>query len=107
MTGQNYEVLSPWAEVDPVPLKGLAPRLTDLNGKTIGLFANHKVAGALVQDVVEKRLKERFPKVIISRYKVTLHDSATLTTEGGTETEKPRFDAWLKGVDAVINAVGD
>ena len=26
-----YEVLSPWAEADPIPLKGLAPRLDKLD----------------------------------------------------------------------------
>ena len=38
MNGQ-YEVLNPWAEVDPIPLKGIAPRVADLTGKTMGLFA--------------------------------------------------------------------
>ena len=58
MNGQ-YEVLSPWAEVDPVQLRGISPRVTDLGGKTIGLFINHKGAAPPIQAVVEAKLKER------------------------------------------------
>ncbi len=36
----NYEVLSPWAEADPVTPKGLkAPRLDSLEGKKIAINA--------------------------------------------------------------------
>ena len=45
MSGDDalFEVLSPWAEADPVPMEGLtAERLTDLNGKKVGLFCNIK-----------------------------------------------------------------
>ena len=40
----QYAVLNPWAEVDPVPLKGISPRLTGLEGKKIGIFQNFKQA---------------------------------------------------------------
>ena len=40
----QYEVLSPWAEVDPIPLRGISPRVDTLAGKKIGLFANFKRA---------------------------------------------------------------
>jgi hypothetical protein len=36
----QYEVLNPWAEVDPVPLKHITPRLDSLSTKTIGLYCN-------------------------------------------------------------------
>ena len=36
----SYEVLSPWAEADPIPIKGLAPRLDKIDGKKIGLPKN-------------------------------------------------------------------
>ena len=42
--GSVYEVLSPWAEADPVPLSGISPRLEDMTGKKIGLFCNSKRA---------------------------------------------------------------
>jgi len=97
-----YEVLSPWAEVDPIPLRGISPRLDSLSGKKIGLFANFKRAARPIQAEVERRLKERFPDIEIS-----LFDSR-LPNVDETETEnKEKFTAWAKEMDAVIAAVGD
>lgn len=44
MTQQTFDVMSPWAETDPQPLQGISPRLSELHGKRIGLFANYKRA---------------------------------------------------------------
>jgi hypothetical protein len=64
-----YEVLNPWAEADPVPMKGLtAPRLDDMAGKKIGLYRNDKRAAGPVLTAIEKKLKERFPTSQISWY---------------------------------------
>ena len=94
-TSGKYEVLSPWADADPVPSKGLtAPRISDLAGKKIGLYCNDKRAARPVLTVLEKKLKEKFPVSQISWY----------TSQ---KTNVPEFDDWLKGVDAVIAAVGD
>ena len=63
MTDKNgsYEVLNPWADADPIPLKGLtAPRVTDRVGKKIGLFVNDKRAALPIRTVLERKLKERF-----------------------------------------------
>ena len=57
----QYEVLSPWAEIDPIPLRGISPRLIDLTGKKIGLFCNYKRAARPILTVVEQKLKEKFP----------------------------------------------
>jgi len=38
----QFEVLSPWADVDPIPLRGISPRLSSLAGKKIGIFVNPK-----------------------------------------------------------------
>lgn len=98
----QYEVLSPWADVDPLPPRGLQPRLKDLSGKKIGLFANFKRASRPMLAVVEKRLKERYPNI-----ETSLFDSRGNNVLE-TETEnKERFEAWAKGVDAVVGAVGD
>ena len=112
MNGQ-YEVLSPWAEVDPIPLKGIAPRLTELKGKKIGLFASvYKKASRPILAVVENRFKERFPTLRFSWFEhpVSLvvadmesaHDKFSVSPE-----LKARFEEWVKGVDAVVAAVGD
>ena len=98
----QYEVLSPWADVDPIPLRGISPRLDSLSGKKIGLFANFKRAARPIQAEVERRLKERFPDI-----ETSLFDSS-LPNVTETETEnKEKFTAWAKEMDAVIAAVGD
>lgn len=97
----QYEVLNPWAEADPIPLKGISPRPADLAGKTIGLFAGYKMASQPVLAEVEKRLKERFPSLkfslFISNDHVDVRDSAN----------KAALEKWLNGVDVVVCAVGD
>ena len=100
LNGQ-YEVLSPWADADPIPSRGISPRLTDLTDRTIGLFANSKVAASPVQTVVEAKLKERFPTLRFSRF-------LRMPNAEVTETEdKARFEEWVKGIDAAVFAVGD
>ena len=51
----QYEVLSPWAEVDPVPPRGLSPRLDTLAGKKIGLFVNTKRAAKPMAAAIAKQ----------------------------------------------------
>jgi hypothetical protein len=101
LNGQ-YEVLNPWAEADPIPLRGISPRLTDLTGKKIGLFYNFKQAAKPILNVVEVKLKERFPTSEIHWY--AGHPYSIIENE--TET-KAEFEEWAKEVDAVVTAVGD
>jgi hypothetical protein len=90
-----YQVMSPWAEADPVPPKGLtAPRLDSLEGKRIGLYCNTKRAAQPILTILEQKLKARFPTSQICWF--NLH-----------QTNIPEFDDWLKSVDAVVAAVGD
>jgi len=76
----KYEVLSPWAEVDPVSPRGISPRLSDLAGKTIGIYNNPKRASKPMLEVVKRELKERYPD---------------------------EWEKWLKGVDGVVLSYGD
>jgi len=104
-TGRSYvyEVLSPWAEADPVPSRGITDRISSLDGKKIGLLANAKRAARPILSMVEIKLKERFPSAEISWY-------YTRFAVGPAEVETPnksKFEDWLKGVDAVVAAVGD
>ena len=99
---QQYQVLSPWADVDPKPLRGISPRVDTLKGKKIGLFANYKRASMAIVAEVEKRLKERYPGIQTS----TFHSVGANVVETQTENSA-RFEAWAKGVDAVVAAVGD
>ena len=97
-----YEVLSPWAEADPVPLKGLSPRLDKLDGKKIGLLCNNKRASRLILDATEKLIKEQFPTATISRFQGRSFSVSSLEKDREGE-----FNDWIKGVDAVVAAVGD
>ena len=99
--GGNYEVLSPWAEVDPVPLEGINPRLPDLRGRRIGLFHNGKVAALPIQDAVEAELRARFDGITIARF------GRTANLEVAETSDRARYEEWVKDVDAVVHAVGD
>jgi hypothetical protein len=52
MLGNEYEVLGPWAEADPIPSRGINPRITDLAGKKIGLYRNGGGPGAFIAYIV-------------------------------------------------------
>ena len=97
-----YEVLSPWAEADPVPLKGLSPRLDDLAGKKLGLLCNNKRAAPLILETAERLIKEKFPTAELSWFYAQSFSVSSLEKERAGE-----FDDWIKGIDAVIAAVGD
>lgn len=98
----QYEVLSPWAEADPIPIRGIAPRLTDLAGKKIGLLCNIKRAAPPILNVVERELKKRFPTSEVSWFRMQSMSVSELESQN-----KAKFEEWIKGVDAVIPAVGD
>jgi hypothetical protein len=98
----SYEVLSPWSDADPIPLKGLAPRLADLAGKKIGLLCNSKRAAPLILNAAERILKERYPSAKTSWFRAKSFSVSSLEPEN-----LEKFDDWIRGVDAVIAAVGD
>jgi hypothetical protein len=103
--GNNYEVLSPWAEADPVTLEGISPRPIGLAGKKIGLFYNVKRASQPMLVAVEKRLKERFPTCETVWYANSLPPGKGVSELEGIDRTK--FELWARGVDAVVGAVGD
>jgi hypothetical protein len=98
----QYEVLSPWADVDPIPLRGISQRIDSLAGKKIGLFRNYKRAALPIAQSIEKRLNTMFPDSETSLF----HSTQWNVIETETENQE-RFEAWAKGVDAVILVVGD
>ena len=98
-----YRALSPWAETEANVTMPLRPRLQELEGKTIGLFAHFKEHSPLLLREVEAQLAARFP---------TARFSLLQYKENCTEIRNdPAFDPilkeWLSGVDAVICAYGD
>jgi len=101
MNGQ-FAVLNPWAEADPVPLRGISTRLTDLKDSTIGLLCDtFKVASKPVLNTVAEKLERRYPSVKFSWYEFGDNVVVAETSDGDT------FKKWVKEVDAVIAAVGD
>jgi hypothetical protein len=98
----QYQVFSPWAEVDPVPLRGISPRLDTLAGKKIGLFVNYKRAARPIAQSIERRLKSMYPDSQISSFYSPEWNVSVIETKN-----RDKFEAWAKGVDAVILSVGD
>jgi hypothetical protein len=103
-TNGKYDVLNPWAEVDPVPLRGISPRLTELNNKTVGLFCSSKPASRPTLTIVERKLRERFPSLKFSWF---LFDYNLAISEITETKDKARLEEWIKGIDAAVTAIGD
>lgn len=99
--GEPYECLSPWAEVDPVPLEGITPRVSDLRGKRIGLVNNDKLASKPILDAVEAALGDRFQGVTFARF------GRNVSAEIAETPDRDRYQEWLNDVDTVVLAVGD
>jgi hypothetical protein len=98
----GHEVLSPWAEADPIPFRGISPRVESLAGKKIGLLRNTKRAALPTLNAVRKRLKEKFPTAEFTEFG-NLKPNEVITEQEA----KGKFEEWLKGVDAVVTAFGD
>ena len=98
----QFEVLSPWADVDPIPLRGISPRIESLAGKKIGLFVNPKRAAMPIAQSIERRLKAMYPDV-----QTTIYHSVGANVNEIETKNKEKFTAWAKGLDAAIAVVGD
>jgi hypothetical protein len=102
-TDLSYAVLSPWAEADPIPFRGINARLNDLAGKKIGLYCNTKRVADPTLKVIEERLKKQYKLAGISWFYAMVPN--LVVTE--QKDRKEEFEKWLGGVDAVIAAYGD
>lgn len=100
--GAQFEVLSPWAEAEQVELRGISPRLEELQGKKIGLFMNAKRAAKLTLESFERQLLERAPGVTTSWYTCTDVNVPEMRTAG-----KEKFAGWITSVDAVVLSAAD
>jgi hypothetical protein len=98
----SYEVLSPWAEADPVPWRGINTRLPGLADKKIGLLRNSKRAAEPSLKIVADRLKKRYPSIQFSWFANLRPNEMSVA-----QNIKDDFEKWLKEVDAVIASYGD
>ncbi|MBN1191668.1 MAG: hypothetical protein JXA46_18085 [Dehalococcoidales bacterium] len=91
-----YQALGPWAEADPIPLTGISERLTDLENRKIGMYCCSKQAARPIMEAFEKKFKERYPSCETSWF---------ILRE--VQGDMSKFEEWVRGVDAVVGAVGD
>jgi hypothetical protein len=98
----QFEVLSPWADADPIPLRGISPRINSLAGKKIGLFVNPKRAALPIAESIQRRLVGMYPDAEIIMYRSYGANVNEIETEN-----KEAFTAWAKSLDAAIAVVGD
>jgi hypothetical protein len=98
----ELNVLSPWADADPVPLSGISERLESLQGKTIGLFCNSKRAARPMLEAVENYISDHYPDTKTSWYVYSIPNVPEMESPN-----KDKFRQWLATVDGVVLAVGD
>jgi len=63
----ELRVLNPVADAKPIKVE-LAPRLTDLNDKTIGLYWNAKSGGDILLEQNAELLKKRYSGIKFKNY---------------------------------------
>ena len=102
MSNDVFEVLSPWAETDPITARGISPRVSSLSGRRIGLYLNTKRAAPAMRDYLQVRLKERFPSAEFLSFTNSVANEVITKTPA-----KAAFEDWIKSVDTVIAMVGD
>lgn len=105
----NYDALNPVADAEPVPLRGLSPRLGSLDGKTLGLFASFKGHWVTILDEIGRQIQQRHPTVKFTRFRYTkdLNAYTQVAEVGKDPDELPKFERWLRGCDAAIIANAD
>ncbi len=91
----ELELLNPRGEIEPAKTSALAPRVSDLDGKRVGLYWNGKPGIDNFFAVVEENLKKRFPNV------------TTTLLRGAMEITDKDAQSWAPQIDTFIYAVGD
>ena len=89
------DVMNPRGEIAPPLTIPPAPRLTDLAGKTIGLYWNGKAGADNLLDVIEVLLREKFPAARVLRYEGPLDIGESLAADLSEQ------------VDTFVYGVGD
>ena len=103
---EKLSVVSP-VGLDAVEVKRAAPRLDDLNGKTVGELWNGVFKGDLTFPVIRRLLQQRFPRLNIIPFAEFPHLPGS--DHPKEQWERARLIAALakeKGCDAVISGNG-
>lgn len=91
----TLEVLNPRGEITETPTTPPVAPVTDLAGKTIGIYWNGKPGGINFWDNIEALLKQKVPAAKVIRY------------EGPFEPSDAAAAAMAKEVDTFLYGVGD
>lgn len=91
----ELKVLNPRGKIKAVPASSPSPRLSSLEGKTIGLYSNSKPGMDNFYTVFEELLKKKFPAVKVK------------TMRGAFLIRDDDAKAFAKEVDAFVYGVGD
>ena len=91
----TLEVLNPRGKIEATPASSPSPRISDLDGKTIGLYSNSKPGMDNVYTVLEELLKEKYPTATIVK------------TQGAFEIRDDEARDLASQIDAFVYAVGD
>src|SRR3990172_10344856 len=89
------EVMDPRGEIPPPPFNAPAERISNLDGKTVGIYWIGKAGGDNFWDNVEALLNERYPNTKTKRY------------QGIFDLGDARAAEIAKEVDTVFYGVGD
>lgn len=93
--GVVLEALNPRGVIDPPPNMPLSPRVSDLDGKTIGLYDNGKEGFTAFLDVIEELINKYYPTTTVKRY------------VGAFDIGDQMAAQIAKEVDTIIYGVGD
>ena len=91
----TLEAMNPRGEIPAPPFHAPAPRISDLDGKKIGIYWIGKAGGDNFWDGIEHLLKERYPKAQTVRY------------EGPFDLGDARAAELAREVDTMFYGVGD
>ena len=91
----ELEVLDPRGEIPPPPFNAPSDRVSNLDGKTVGIYWIGKAGGNNFWDGVEKLLNERYPNTKTVRY------------QGPFDLGDERAAQIAAEVDTVLYGVGD
>ena len=94
----TYTVLSPWAQVDQSGLYGLSPRLSTLNGKTIGMFGDFMNTATYMLEVVEEEIRKAYPEAGFDYFSYKT-ETTDIAKDPAVAEE---FQAWLGRIDAAL-----